>query len=256
MFYLIHFTKIVVRFPVKVLSWFGLSIVLFSLTANPHLPLNLMDRYQSQDSEPSYFHALVDGQQNHSRLSRNLLELPQVQRVDLLDQEEIIDQVNMALSGIKHDLPEGLLALNYNGLKIYFADGVKDTSQNLVRDYLIRLGGANNITLGPTVKKQNIENKKHPWIDYLAYIILGVIIVLWGFLTFSFSKLIHRECYLIQEFQRREFVANKVYTVAIILVLFCAVVSTSLFGNLNLNLVVPSLLLLIPFAYLKRRYQW
>lgn len=256
MFYLIHFCKIVLRFPVRVLSWVFLTITFLVLASDPNLPLDLLTEYKKQEVVGAYFHALIDGEQNHSRLSRNLLELPQVVQVDLLNQEEIIDQVNTALSGIKHELPEGLLALNYNGLKVTFAADVKESSQDLVRDYLTRLGGSQNVTLGPIVRTQNKPSEKNSWSNSLAYILLGAVFMLWGYLMYSFTKLIHRECYLIQEFQRRNFVANKVYTVAIIFVALISLIVLTTIGQVNIQVTAASLLLIAPFMLLRRRYQW
>jgi hypothetical protein len=256
MFYLIHFTKIALRFPFKTLSWALLSLSYLILAANPYLPLNLVEQNQKQDDEPTYFHALIDGQQNHSRLSRNLMELPQVTKVDLLNQEEIVDQVNLALSGIKHDIPEGLLTLDYNGLKVYFADDVKESSQVLVRDYLMRLGGASNITLGPIVKKELKTTEQDLWWSWANYGLLSLLFCLWAFITYTFAKLIHRECYLIQEFQRRNFVAVKVYSIASVFIILIAIMTIIQLGNFNLVLIAAAGLFLAPLAQIKRRYQW
>lgn len=175
---------------------------------------NKMKSFVSGESKNAYFHALVEGRENHSRIARNLMNLPGVEDVQILSEDLIKDQVKDIIGSISVDIPESLFQLNYAGLKIVFAQGLKENSQNLIRDYLNRLVGNSQITMSAVQAEEETRQKGfwHFMIEHYGFWILwSLLIFTWLSIVFFFVEGLRRQSYLIEQFQRRRNVGAKIF---------------------------------------------
>lgn len=260
MFYLSQCAKLAYSHPLRVSSFLLVGVGLFVLSfIGPSLEKRWMPYLSSQQFDLPYFHALVSGRENHSRISRNLQDLPGVEKVEILAEESIKSQVRDIVGSLSEDITESFLSLDYAGLKVIFTDGLQASSQELIRDYLKRLVGDSKVTLGPVqaTKRKKVEKT---WIRELIEqnafeVVMGMACLFWFILGLDLSGPLSRQAYLVEQFQRRNKVAIKTYLSLFIPLLIIPI--------LGLLFSVPSVMILIvfmagslPLAAVARRVSW
>jgi hypothetical protein len=212
----------------------------------------------------SYFHALVTDKENHSRLSRRLIELPGVKNVELLSKEELTAQVESLLKNIGMADMSDFGGMDYIGLKIVFNADVSERSESLIRDYLVRLVGEDKVTLG-VIHRPDIQsvNDSSP---YASWKKMGITLVLGTFWMFSFINIFKeslRVGYLVDKFQRKKSSGTKIFTTTMIIsnvLLALVVVAFQLQMNWKVNLnyihvgaVAGMLFVTLAFCYQRNR---
>ncbi len=104
-----------------------------------------------------YFYAIMPKKINSGYVKRKLLELPGVEKVFVLSEQKVSSQIKSILTQANLELDENLMDLNYAGIKVSLSPDLKNSSQDLIRNYLTRLTGKNEVTMGairvPEVKK-------------------------------------------------------------------------------------------------------
>lgn len=107
--------------------------------------------------EESYFTALISTKENYNMLVRKMIYLPGVEKVKVIGPEELNSKVTKAISAMKINIPltAGGLSSNFVGMKVFFKDGLRDETKELVRNYLAKLAGEANLFLGNNIS--NIE---------------------------------------------------------------------------------------------------
>lgn len=214
MFYLSHFFKLFKFYPLRSIGFFFLSFSLFFTLAFQNQVSSKIEGFVQGESKNAYFHALVAGRENHSRISRNLMNLPGVAQVEILSEDLIKDQVKEIIGSISVDIPESLFQLNYAGLKIVFAEGLKENSQNLIRDYLNRLVGDSQVTMS-AVKQVEKTKRAGFWQQtverYGFWMLWFGLLSFWVGVTVFFIQGLRRQAYLIEQFQRRRHVGAKIF---------------------------------------------
>jgi hypothetical protein len=254
MFYLTQLLRIFFKRP---LASFGLVVstvfcsVLLSVNGQQLTShLGIVEHQPTAD----FFHALVDGRQNHSRISRNLLELPMVVGVDLLSREDIASEVNQILGNLSTTLGASALNLDYTGLKVYLDPTTSESSRELVRDYLVRLAGESNITLGALVR--SVQTQAAFSVKYIDYALYIVALFFWAMMMRLFISELAKQSYLIEQFQRRDRVALKIY-LAYFFASAVVLLSVAALNNNITTLTFGGLFILgLPFAFLTKRLQW
>ncbi len=235
-----------------------MSFAFLIVSSNPQQVVELIIQKTDSTKQNPYFHALIDGKENHARISRNLTEIPGVEKVEILPQAEIQAQVQSILTDLKVTIPADMNQLNYNGIKVFLSQGIKDHGQNLIRDYLTRLAGESNITLGNIVNLALpiVPTKFKFFYDYLQYITIALFFVFW-FVSFRMiEQPIQKNSYLIEQFQRRKKVSVKTYLSLFGLILGFATLPLLIFLEVQWTLTVAVVCLTLPIFLLRRRYLW
>lgn len=260
MFYLSQSAKLIRSNPFRVGGFILMGITLFVLSfIGPSLEKKWMPYLSSQQFDLPYFHALVSGRENHSRISRNLQDLPGVEKVEVLAEESIKSEVKNIVGSLGQEITESFLALNYAGLKVIFSDGLKANSQELIRDYLKRLVGDSKVTLGP-VQATKRKTYKKTWarelIEQNAFeVVMGMACLLWFLLGLDLTKPLSRHSYLVEQFQRRRQVAPKIYLSLIAPILLVPMIGV-LFSPPSVMILIVLLAAFLPLVVTSRKVLW
>lgn len=258
MFYLVQLGKILKKYPFRFSLFLSMSFAFLAVSSNPQQIVELIIQKTDSVKQNPYFHALIDGRQNHSRISRNLTDIPGVEKVEILPQEEIQAQVQSILTDLKVAIPADMNQLNYNGIKVFLSQGIKDHGQGLIRDYLTRLAGESNITLGNIVNIATpLSTSKYKFFfDYIQPLTIALFFVFW-FASFRLiEQPLQKNSYLIEQFQRRKKVSVKTYLAIFSLILGSAFLPLFLFLDVQWTLAVAIVSLCLPLFMLRRRFQW
>lgn len=263
-FYLKEFFKTCLKNPVSGLGFVFCTFALCVLTLNrSYIQDELSQRFVLQESG-GHFHALVSADQNHSRLARQLRSLPGINRVEELSQDVISEQLEAIFGGFDLGETQELLAqmrLSFSGLKVIFDHDMESRSVDLVRDYMRRLVGSSNLTLGPFVQNQNEDGNSLQQFQVFAkwgsWITIGLTTFVWVIFAFFFASHLRKVGYLIEQFQRKKYVALKSYLCgAVALIAIFAVSLTLMGGDDYIIFSVFLILALMSSMILLRRYQW
>ena len=141
-------------------------------------------------------------------------------------------------------------------IKVYFSDRTSDKSRELIRSYLKKLVGIDNIAIGSIIQRDQSAkylNLLHRYRHEVVVAGLGIIFLCWFIIFFTHREIILEEAYLIEKFQRRNFVGIKIYLGGITsLAVIVAIIS-----RFPLNPHIPwPLLLQITCVLLLTRYKW
>jgi len=261
MFYLNTFVQNIKRSPV----WGGtylLATMLLLLSAMNFKTLeSVIFKSSNKFNSGPYFHALISGAENHRRISRKLLDLPGVQKVELLGESEIQSQVKNVLSNLDVDMKIEDIDLNYAGLKVILDRNLQNRSQELIRDYLVRLVGESKLTLGAIkaiTKAEKLKNQVFSQFKEWGITVVSIgFIVIWGLIGIVFSTLVKKSSYIIEQFQRRKKVGLKVMLSGGILLFFGSLSLTLLLGQISWPGVIFAGMFIIAISSIQvGRLQW
>ena len=261
MFYLNQFIQNVRRHPFWGSAFILTSLTLIMCAMNfASIENYIFKTSKNLQSGPS-FHALISGDENYQRISRKLLELPGVQKVAHMSKVEIQSQVKSVLKNVDFEMKIEEMDLNYVGLRITLERGLQERSQNLIRDYLVRLVGAEKLTLGAIKKTPKTEIIKNQiftqFREWGVTIVSTSFVVIWSLIAFGFSVQVKKSSYLIEQFQRRKKVGLKVMLFATMSMFAIAFGLTISIGSLSIvGMIVGLSLLLISTAFQMRSLQW
>lgn len=164
MFYLNFFLKNFTRRPWAGLTWLASSVTILVLSfVGPTINDYIDGEEVAQNKEVNpYFYAIMPKKINSGYVKRKLLELPGVEKVLVLSEEKVSSQIKSILAASSLELDDALVDLNYAGVKISLSPDLKVSSQELIRNYLGRLTGKNQVTMGaikkPEVKKDEVSS--------------------------------------------------------------------------------------------------
>lgn len=260
MFYLKHFFNVITFKALRGFLFCTLTLaVVMSVFFNKEINTYVTQVLKQKNTGP-YFHALLSAEQNSSRISRKLKGLPGVKAVNLVGEREIKKQIKDIVQADQLNLDSSLFDLDMVGIKVEFATGLSARSQDLIRDYLIRLVGKNNVSLG-AVKAiaEKIQTKKFIFFiskwggDIVTFFILSLWYLCFLFMVESFEK----SSYLVEQFQRRSYVSLKTFIASFSVI---SIVSFATFylsvGKLSFAVLFLFAPLIIGVAHFSRKYQW
>ncbi len=227
--------------------------------------MKYMQRLLPTSAQGNSFHALITSDVNVARVSRKLRTLPGVFQVISLSEREIDSKVKSLLGtlDIGSDLLEETLGVNSNGLKIIFKKEIGVRVQTLVRDYLKKLVGIENVMIGTTVKRamslswmDQIEKLLKSWGSISLFMgIFGM----WFVAFISWTRSYKAEMGMLQRFQRRNLIALKAYSLVLAIIgTTISVIGLSYFKTFNplfLGLVVMAIMLSVVFFSPVRKWQ-
>lgn len=210
MFYLKNFILIIMKKPILSFCFlFLLLTVILQINYMGQLNDNYFDKF-GPIKKASYFFALVSKKENVASITRKLKRLPGVDQVKLIDEKIIQQDVKKLLTNVSLS-SELLSEMNYVPLKIIFDLGISHKSKKLIQQYFLRLTGKNNIFMG-AIKKEKILNRHHSVLiqQYGQVVLLLLSIVLCLLISTPIYNEINKKSYLIEQFQRRKFIALKI----------------------------------------------
>jgi len=213
MFYLRVFFRNFYLAPVRLLLFVTYSVLVINLLGQKDNVEKHVFKMLKEDESGAYFHALISGKENSAGVARKLNNLPGVQKVELVSESKIAEEVKNMLGGIELSVAPEILVASYSGLKIVFDADLKAKSQNLIKEYLSRLVGEENITIGPT-KTYDFFWKRVQFISHFiekwgGFYWVSTLIGFW--LVFFVFTLVHlkRQGHLMELYQRRQNVTFK-----------------------------------------------
>lgn len=214
MFYLSNFFKSFFHNPFKG-SVFIAATVLFigSAFVTGQVEKTLLKGVAKMERGASFF-ALIDSRENNNRVARKLRELPGVDKVRVLSKADVSSSLDELLKTLNVGVSRDLIDLSFSGLKIEFQKGLPQRSQNLIRDYLTRLVGADKLTMGAINKEASDVKKKRGSFMVMIKTYLGPLMtvlfgLIWFILFITIRKDFIRTSYLSEQFQRRTNVPAK-----------------------------------------------
>ncbi len=261
MFYLSNFFQNVKNNPV----WGGLFITTSLILLVGSLNFTSLEKSVFNDtsnlSSGPYFHALISGAENHERISRKLTELPGVNRVEILGESEIQNQVTKVLSNLDLGMKIEDMDLDYAGLKVILDKNLQERSQNLIRDYLVRLVGSSKLTLGAVnaiSKAEQLKNQLFSQFKEWGITVVSVAsLIIWGLIAIVFSTKVQQSSYLIEKFQRRSKVGLKVMLTGMATLFALCFSLTFSFGDLSTVGAIVGLCLITALSSIQlRNLQW
>ncbi|PIQ55170.1 MAG: hypothetical protein COW01_08505 [Bdellovibrionales bacterium CG12_big_fil_rev_8_21_14_0_65_38_15] len=228
MFYLSHFFQIVRQFPVRFLVLLICTVVLFFSASHRSVITDISGLNKTQQVFHPYFHALISSKQNIPWISRKLKELPGVEKVEILENDKLNQQVQSLLAGMDGEIAQAVGELSLAGVKVVTRSELEERSITLIKDYLTRLSG-NDTTIGATVfpPKKKTQNALS-WQAWFSEVVVAISFILWSLSVYAFSKPIKKSSYLVEQFQRRRKVAFKTWSAAILLLASLGLASTFL----------------------------
>ena len=251
MFYLITFFKILLTTPLKsllfiIMAW---GIVVGSVH---NKKLNKL-LFKDLPDDRNYFYALILNKQNKNDISRKLKRLPGIDLIKTVPQNVIQKELTKILnySNMEEYMDNSFKQLDYQGLKVVFSSNIKNQSQNLIRDYLFRLVGKDNLTLGPVQKKAAaaLKNKK-PFMllkKYGIFFIIGTCALFWILLGISYFGSFRDSTYVIENFQRRKGVCFKTVLTGMAFLFSTGFSIASISSGMDGNGIIMALL---PFLFI------
>ena len=225
MFYLKIFSKSLAYSKIASTIMFFSLVALFVTQLNIERIERLVLNQDSLLDKNPYFYAIIPETSNINYLKRKLIDLPGVKKVGLLSQKKIKEHVRTVLESTQVSFDSNLLDLNYSGLKIGISPDLKKRSLNLIRNYIKRIAGEGDVTLGAV--KKPLSNEKSKKRGSIILTLVGLFPLL--FLSIYFSSLaligknLRKECWLIEVYQRKKNIFRKCMILSqlpIILLLF------------------------------------
>jgi hypothetical protein len=222
MFYIKQFFKITKENSLKGFLFLLISISFVLILGNwSFVKEKILNLYPDYMKGPS-FYALISSSEDHLSIQRKLISLPGISSARILDKDLVNKQAEKIINNYQLKNDE-MGTLDFIGLEVMFDKNINERGQELIRNYLIKLAGENNITLGKTNYLPEADNIK-VLMDYINNDGIWIIGLLFGgFWIFSlmiFKKEVKKASYLIEQFQRKRQVEFKILFSGIILVYF------------------------------------
>lgn len=257
MFYLVQFFRLIKEWPVRGVSYLLMSFFLVMIAARFTQVRSFMNGFWNDPIESSYFYALCPESENVARISRKIKTLPGVKLVSLVSQAELNKRLGQVIDevGLSDQVSE-LASLSYIGIKVTFDHALSIQSMNLVRDYLTRLVGEDKVVLGRIYEAQSKQQKSNLKV-WSAHILLTIVLVLWGFICSFFNLKIMQKGHLLEQFQRRKFVAFKLFVFGNAVLCLFGFILSLIFSEVNyLALLSVITLIMITSVYNLKKYTW
>lgn len=230
MFYVEHIINILKRTIFLSLAFMITTMFLFNYLAfRTDIESKINHFVASKIAKPHFF-GLIDNKVNVQAVRRKLVGLPGIAGVSTVDDTKIKAKVSSIISGLDESLSYDDMKLSYSGLKIIFDPEIRNKGQTLLRNYLVRLVGEDNVILGPVLSSNRQDSTTSKWIRGWGYLfVLVSLSVFWLMLTSQFVYRVFFESKVIEKFKRTNYVAEKSC-----LILVC---------SLSLIIVLPQLMI-------------
>jgi hypothetical protein len=205
MFYLSLFFKGFSHRPWTGVVWFisALTILAFSYKGPDILSFTNQNVAIVQDENP-YFYAIMPKKINSEYIKRKILELPGVEKVLVLSEDKVSAQIKSILDQANIEWDNELMDVNYSGIKISFSSDLKGSSQELIRNYLTRLTGKNEITMGAVKMPEVKEVQERSLFVKNKFLFLSIVVAFVYFLSLGIIyRSLKEESFVFEQYQRK-----------------------------------------------------
>ncbi len=159
MLYLNNLFYLLKKNPIRIsLYLVATSLMFFVFLAEEFLDRQISNRFSFQLDEESYFTALISTKENYNMVVRKMVNLPGVEKVKVIGPEELNEKISKVISSLKINLSPGSggLSTEFVGMKVFFEDGIREKSKELIRSYISKLAGETSLFLGNTVSNDDL----------------------------------------------------------------------------------------------------
>ena len=208
MLYINHLKRVIVLMPLRVIFLLVTSFLIFGLMGNKPIISEYVGVLAKEKTRTAYFNALFNANVEIKDIQRKLVKLPGVDKVVILDSETIEKSVSKVVSGMNIDLKLDPKSLITSGVRVEFAAELGIRAQELVRDYLLRLAGEKNSTLGSLNNPKDRSFKKsliilNNYFNFVFWTVVVLIMFLWLSLFHSLQAYVRNMNYILTRFHRR-----------------------------------------------------
>ena len=260
MFYLNQYFFNLGKHPVRGLFFLLFGVIGVLVASQKNLVDSHLEKFVRGPERGSYFYALISSRHSAGELQRKLVSLPGVVKIQILDSQSIEKKAQSLLTA--HDLHfQGEFSqVSYFGLKVVLSEKIKARSQQLIRDYLVRLVRDNDVILG-NVKSFGPTQKTSQFLTWIrragSSLALALAFVFWFFAGMWILGPIKKMAYVVERFQRRCHVAVKTYLVACLMAISAGIGLSLLMGNIQwMGLSMTVIPVGLSFLSAFKNYQW
>ena len=163
------------------------------------------------DNKP-YFNALIAKDMQVDGVVRKMKQLPGVDSIKLIQSSHVKKELDKIESEFGADILEGLSVLKSKNLKIFLENGISEKSFTLIKEYMERLVGGDAVTVSSIKKpkRANVTLSFTKYLNLINFYTLAVLAGLWLFSLILMAKTIHTKAFIIEKFQRKSFVSQKI----------------------------------------------
>lgn len=213
MFYLKHFFKILAKSPVRSFFLLFFSVVLVFSLGQKQLIEDQFLKLIPDSKAGASFYALISASESYQSIAAKVGMLPGVHKVEVLNEKQIQDEITNIFGSLQVEMNPTELDLNYAGIKVTFTKDLKPRSQDLVRDYLVRLGAEDTITLGAVKVQDSVQDKRAEFFNILkqwGYSIYVLVVgIFWLISLILVKSKIVETSYILEQYQRKSRIALK-----------------------------------------------
>ncbi len=180
------------------------------------------------------FYALIEASESYQSIATKVGMLPGVYKVEVLNENQIQDEIKNIFGTLQVEVNPNELDLHYAGIKVIFNKDLKPRSQELIRDYLVRLGSEGTITLGGIKVVDSIQDKRAEFFNALKKwgfsLYLGVMTIFWMISLILLKNKIFETSYILGQYQRRKKIPFKLALNGFGLIFILAIGTTFILG--------------------------
>lgn len=202
-----------------------------------------------------YFNSLISKDIELEQVRTKVIDLPGVISFEALSKKDIKSAVKGLSAEVGFSNSEIKMMSSLNSFKINLQDNLSQKSIDLIREYLKRIAGDDNILLGAVTKKINNDVVIKSFLmaikDWPMQVVVGFLFLLWTICFFTFNSRITNYSYIIEKFQRRSSVKLKM-----VLMMFAVLVALNTMLAYNVAqisvlslLITSTTFLIIPFIF-------
>lgn len=256
MFYLKEFFKLIKENFIVGILFIASTSALVVVSWHQEKISIIISSAQKSISTP-YFNALITDRSNLLSVVRKMKSLPGVLEVSFQGDKELKKEVSSLKASFGDHVLEGFSAESFKNMRIELESGIQAKSQSLIREYLTRLIGEDNVTMSQVKTPQIKKNHETTFMTLITkwgnkYLLL-LVSFFWMFCLFLFLKPLKTYAFIIEKFQRKVAVAPKVILSGVgLFVATAALINYLFFYDFKIGptaFVVPVLMFFVTFVF-------
>ena len=191
--------------------WVTTIVVLLIAVVSPEINKQVSD-YYNQKNNP-YFYALIESSNSVEELIPRLNSINGIQSLKMESEEEMKKIFSVVMSDLDLDpnLKEQLSQEHHVGLKVNLKSENSKKLNEDIKAQVAGIFGSESITT-TGIKSNDSQSNGYDTFFYVyaAQIILALALVFWFLALWSWSEVVRKKAYLIEEFSRKQNVCFKV----------------------------------------------
>ena len=252
MFYLKQFYALIWKAGIKGIAFLLLTIVLIAFNFTPtELRESILGQTETLESQTS-FYVLTDANLSQEFLAAKLYKLASVKKVSFLGQEELQKRIEGVAQ--KMEVSDLDFAANLVGFRVMLAQKTEAEKVSLIKQYIQRQDPTASFTFSTIVEPEEAPGYLA---KYSALIALAGIALSWILLAMLIIKPIQKKSYLLEKFQRKNWVALKIVGSGMFIFLALNVAGVYFIkDHYQTSVLTSSTLFLVFTIFMLRRNKW